>query len=70
MSALLQRCRLEGHYSRTVERAMMQTEVFVYCLPLCLHFLWHWHVTLYSSHEIHSSRFGLYSSEVSPNSLS
>jgi len=29
MSALLQRCRLEGHYSRTVERAMMQTEVFV-----------------------------------------
>ncbi|XP_021912944.1 tetratricopeptide repeat protein 27 isoform X2 [Zootermopsis nevadensis] len=31
MSALLQRCRLEGHNSRTVERAMMQTEELVQC---------------------------------------
>ncbi|GFG34972.1 hypothetical protein Cfor_09317, partial [Coptotermes formosanus] len=32
MSALLQRCRLEGRYSRTVERAMMQTEELVHCI--------------------------------------
>jgi hypothetical protein len=31
MSALLQRCRLEGHHSRTVERAVMQTEVISCC---------------------------------------
>ncbi|XP_033610346.1 tetratricopeptide repeat protein 27 [Cryptotermes secundus] len=32
MSALLQRCHLEGHNSRTVERAVMQTEELVHCL--------------------------------------
>ncbi|KAJ4426285.1 hypothetical protein ANN_27097 [Periplaneta americana] len=32
LSALLQRCRLEGHHSRTVERAMMQTEELVHCI--------------------------------------
>jgi hypothetical protein len=32
MSALLQRSRLEGHHSRTVERAVMQTEVISCCL--------------------------------------